>query len=526
MRRIGVSAGAAVMVCASAVGCWEPNPAFQSNVIRCDVTRKECRQEGVGSDGSVQCAAFTSAVQFSATACKDANDTRSNNTLCTQMFCAQPSGVAYGYPSGCAATGTDVTAQIPADGICRVSSSSDNARLALVSFTQRWRDCAPAAGGPYCGALNLNSAAQSGCYDLSVTRAVTQLLPPSDRRDRSVLISSATLSSPECPATGSFTTAYTMTPGVVASATAGGMTVAISAKSGLATVTQTCGDGSCTTTVNKLVVNLNDALVRGVPVTGLTVSTAGPIAVSGVADPDSGLISVPAGSVNLVATGMVNGARAAFVIQNKQPWRVGVTAAGLTIQGSETLTTSNASGRLMPVTLSVSATGKPASAQVQACAGASSRGRLFGFEDAGNWSSSTAMLSLITSPIKEGCGALAVTGHGYMTITSVNFSTAGLSPTPALSVDLFVPASQPNPYWIGATQMYLTCPSANVFNQYIGQVELTGKPEGRYSTLRFPLPAATLSTLRQSLNDCSFTLALNVNQTNASWIFDNLRFTP
>jgi len=524
MRWIDLSA--VVVTCASGLGCWEPNPAFQSNVIRCDVARKECRQEGVGSDGSVQCTSFSSAVQFSATACKDADDGRTNDSLCTQMFCAQPSGVAYGYPSGCSAAGTDVTAQVPADGICRVSSSSDNGRLALVSFTQRWRDCTPAAGGPYCSALNVNSAAQSGCYDLSVTRAVTQLLPPSDRRDRSVLISSATLNDPECPLTGSFTTAYAITPGVVASVSAGGMTVPVSAKSGFATVTQACGDGACTTTLDKLLVNLGDAMVNGVQVTNLAVSTAGPIGASGIPDPDSGLVSVPSGAVSLVATALVNGARSAFILRNKQPWRVGVTASGMTLQGSETLTASNLSGRQVPVTVSVSATGKPASAQVQACASLSPRARLFGFEDPASWSASSAMLSLATSPIKQGCGGLAVTGHGYMLMSSSTFSTAGLSPAAALSLDLFVPASQPNPFWIGAVQMFLTCPSANVFNQYLGQVELTGKPEGQYSTLRFPLPAASLSTLRQSLNDCSFGLALNVNQTNASWILDNLRFTP
>jgi hypothetical protein len=63
-------------------------------------------------------------------------------------------------------------------------------------------------------------------------------------------------------------------------------------------------------------------------------------------------------------------------------------------------------------------------------------------------------------------------------------------------------------------------------NQYIGQVELTGKPQDHFSSLRFPLPAATVGTLRRSLNDCSFTFALNVNATDRRWILDNVRFTP
>jgi hypothetical protein len=74
--------------------------------------------------------------------------------------------------------------------------------------------------------------------------------------------------------------------------------------------------------------------------------------------------------------------------------------------------------------------------------------------------------------------------------------------------------------------MYLSCPSGNVSNQYIGQVELTGKPQNHYSTLRFPLPSVTLSTLARPLNDCSFSFALNVNPTGRTWILDNLRFSP
>jgi hypothetical protein len=106
------------------------------------------------------------------------------------------------------------------------------------------------------------------------------------------------------------------------------------------------------------------------------------------------------------------------------------------------------------------------------------------------------------------------------------FNTAALSVNSALSVDLFIPGNQPNPFWLGALQMYLSCPTDNVFNQYIGQVELTGKPVNQFSTLRFPLPAATFSTLTQAPpKQCFLGLALNVNQTGRTWVLDNLRFT-
>lgn len=41
---------------------------------------------------------------------------------------------------------------------------------------------------------------------------------------------------------------------------------------------------------------------------------------------------------------------------------------------------------------------------------------------------------------------------------------------------------------------------------------------GRFAPVR--------TTLTSNLNDCFFSFALNVNQTNRTWILDNLRFTP
>ena len=136
-----------------------------------------------------------------------------------------------------------------------------------------------------------------------------------------------------------------------------------------------------------------------------------------------------------------------------------------------------------------------------------------------------ASLSLVTSPVTQGCGALGIQGQGYMPINSNPFVASGLTLNSAVSVDLFIPNNQPNQFYLGALQMYLTCPSVNAFNEYIGQVELTGKPQNAYSTLRFPLPSQVTNTLKQGASDCSWGFALNANQTNRTWILDNLRFT-
>jgi hypothetical protein len=221
----------------------------------------------------------------------------------------------------------------------------------------------------------------------------------------------------------------------------------------------------------------------------------------------------------------VNGVDSFFLATNSAPWQANLSGGNFNLRGPLDLLVTDASGKPLSVTMNVNVNGTPANAQQQACAQLSPIGRLFGFEDPVSWSATNASLSLVTSPITQGCGALGIAGQGYMPINGASFSTVGLATNQALSVDLFIPNNQPNQFWLGALQMYLSCPSAQVSNQYIGQVELTGKPQNQYSTLRFPLPSATRTTLAQPLSDCSFGFALNVNQTNRTWILDNLRFT-
>jgi hypothetical protein len=70
----------------------------------------------------------------------------------------------------------------------------------------------------------------------------------------------------------------------------------------------------------------------------------------------------------------------------------------------------------------------------------------------------------------------------------------------------------------------MSCPSANVYNAYIGQVELTEKPQGAFSTVSFTVPSFLVGVLNGSHNDCSFSIAVNMNQTPDLPVLDNHRF--
>ena len=95
-----------------------------------------------------------------------------------------------------------------------------------------------------------------------------------------------------------------------------------------------------------------------------------------------------------------------------------------------------------------------------------------------------------------------------------------------LALDVFVPSGQPNPSWFGAVQMFASCPSAQLNNAYIGQVELTGRPVGSFSTLTYSPGQNVLTALGQQHTDCSFTIAVTVNATPTPLVLDNLRFLP
>jgi hypothetical protein len=170
--------------------------------------------------------------------------------------------------------------------------------------------------------------------------------------------------------------------------------------------------------------------------------------------------------------------------------------------------------------IDVSGTADPAAGS---CGTATGLANLLGFETTLYWTSQ-APLSATASRKTQGCFALQVGGSGYRTVNSVPFVTPLPGVASTIGLDVFIPSGQPNPSWLGAVQLYLTCPSAGVYNAYIGQVELTGKPQGAFSTASFPVPSPLVGVLNTAHPDCSFSAAVNMNQTPESPVLDNLRF--
>lgn len=137
-----------------------------------------------------------------------------------------------------------------------------------------------------------------------------------------------------------------------------------------------------------------------------------------------------------------------------------------------------------------------------------------------NWTSS-APLALTSERRTQGTFGLSVGGGGYRIVNSG--VVRGVTQLQShLLLDVFVPANPPNPYWIGAVQMFATCPAQNLHNVYLGQNELTGLPLGAFSTLEYAIPSALYGALAQQ-DGCFFSVALNTNATAIAPVIDNLR---
>ena len=151
---------------------------------------------------------------------------------------------------------------------------------------------------------------------------------------------------------------------------------------------------------------------------------------------------------------------------------------------------------------------------------------IFGFESGADWSGQGFPLTIVSSPKTEGFFALAVGSSGFRELFSIPFSTSILQGiTSKLALDVYIPTGPSNPYWLGAVQLYANCPSANVYHSYQGQVELTGKPLGAFTTATFNLTSQVVAAMKGKHSDFSVSIAVNASPAAQSYVLDNLRFT-
>jgi arabinan endo-1,5-alpha-L-arabinosidase len=145
--------------------------------------------------------------------------------------------------------------------------------------------------------------------------------------------------------------------------------------------------------------------------------------------------------------------------------------------------------------------------------------QVLGFEAAELWQGPGA---LATNPIHtQGHSSLAVRPNGYSLYRSQQFAFKGRAKQ--LVLDLQLPTTQPNRYWLGALQVYFEAPANELFNAYVGQVELTGKPLGAFTSVQLDVPDTIAAVLAEGVAELQIKLALNVPGAPGTYLLDNLR---
>ena len=142
------------------------------------------------------------------------------------------------------------------------------------------------------------------------------------------------------------------------------------------------------------------------------------------------------------------------------------------------------------------------------------------FEVATDWHSQHTTLALDGNRKSEGNTSL-VTPAGWKIIESRNISTSDFDVIgERMSVDVFVPASTQNPYWIGTLELWLYVPSSNKRIQLGEQIQLDPY-FGNWKSYEFRVPSRVKKVLSEQHHDARFQVVLNT--ADSLWI-DNLRF--
>jgi hypothetical protein len=148
-----------------------------------------------------------------------------------------------------------------------------------------------------------------------------------------------------------------------------------------------------------------------------------------------------------------------------------------------------------------------------------------GFESVANWTARNGAVLATSTNRTQGAFAVSVQTQGYTVLTSRLLGPLG-QVSQSISFDLGLPSTQASG-WAGATQLFVSIPSLNVYNAYVGQVELTGLPVGKYNRVAFRVPDDLLAKLRGTYYDATFSIVLNVpGGAQNPYLLDNLIVSP
>lgn len=150
-----------------------------------------------------------------------------------------------------------------------------------------------------------------------------------------------------------------------------------------------------------------------------------------------------------------------------------------------------------------------------------------GFDDPEEpWTSSQLPVSINTTNKTEGYGSLQVDKCGWTRLESPVFNTTEWGAVgDKLQVDVYIPAEQSNPWWVGDIMMYATVLGADLHYQQLPPSRgLTELPRGAWSTIEFSVPENVRTAMLGDFANASLSIELNYAGCTQPILLDNLRF--
>jgi len=505
--------------------------------VTCSVTRDECVAYTFLPNGNFGCTSANKVKTTSSpvTTCF-VSSTQTPQQACDK-YCTDYYELAPGNFDSCETTVIDSSTAPAAPGDCDPTfGTASNGKTAFAECVRGGRECLASAtqsGTTICTQVSgqMNELA-SGCFDPTKTDADAfcrnGLASPAlgTLHEAWVDVIGVDLNSLHCGAQPTTTAllSYGVAAGSLGNATFSGTTVPLNATGGFVKLQGFCdgpGDVCLASALADMRVTFADTAIQGVALQNLEARLAAPAPIV----TSNGRATIAKSSFQLELSGTVSGGISRMVFPASADVPLTFNARSLTFPIHVDVTAGTSGPVVVPVSVSANVSANSANPGA-ACAGFSTIQNLFGFEDVGDWTSSQATLSLSPSLHTQGCYGINVVGSGYMVANSAAFATPLSGIRSTIGLDVFVPTGQPNPYWLGAVQLYASCPSAGMNNAYLGQAELTGKPTGAFSTLAFTVSSGVANTLSQPHDDCFFSVAVNANATPSPVVLDNLRFIP
>jgi len=146
-------------------------------------------------------------------------------------------------------------------------------------------------------------------------------------------------------------------------------------------------------------------------------------------------------------------------------------------------------------------------------------------DQADEWSLSVGSFERDEENKTQGDASIKINSSGYQELLSRDIDVSGLGTISSrLAFDFFCGTNQPNSYWVGNINVYVSCPSANLYDLPVGYINLTEEPLGMFKTYTFNLTEEVFNLFSSGKKDIKLKIALNTNSGSGPYNLDNLRF--